>query len=73
MSTESFLMAAVAKGASRQEAHEHIRVLSHEAAAEVKQHGRSNDLVERVQKDPFFQPILEQLDSLMDPKHFIGR
>lgn len=39
----------------------------------VKQQGGDNDLLERVQKDPYFAPILGQLDSILDPKTFIGR
>lgn len=39
----------------------------------VKQQGGDNDLLDRVQKDPYFAPILEQLDSILDPKTFIGR
>ncbi|KAI4201735.1 MAG: hypothetical protein LQ346_002097 [Caloplaca aetnensis] len=73
MATENLIMAMVDKGASRQEAHEHIRVLSHEAADQVKNHGNNNDLLERVKKDPFFQPILEDLSKLLDPTTFIGR
>lgn len=58
---------------SSQDCHEKIRVLSQEAAAVVKQQGGDNDLLERVQKDPYFAPILGQLDSILDPKTFIGR
>jgi len=36
MATENFIMEMVAKGRDRQEAYEHIRVLSHQAAAIVK-------------------------------------
>lgn len=39
----------------------------------VKQQGGDNDLLERVQKDPYFAPILGQLDSILDPKTFVGR
>lgn len=39
----------------------------------VKQEGRDNDLLARVQQDPYFTPILGQLDALLDPKTFIGR
>lgn len=53
--------------------HEKIRVLSHEAGAQVKQHGFDNDLVERIRKNPYFQPILNQLDDLLDPTTFVGR
>ena len=56
-----------------QECHEEIRVLSQEAGAEVKQHGRENDLVERIAMSKYFAPIHSQLESLLDPTSFIGR
>ena len=49
------------------------QVLSHEAAYQVKQLGLDNDLIERVRKDPYFDPIKGQLDALLDPQTFIGR
>jgi len=73
MATENIIMALVKKGLSRQDAHEEIRVLSHEAGAEVKQHGRDNDLIERIRRTEFFRPILGELDTLLDPSTFIGR
>lgn len=66
-------MRLVHLGKSRQEAHEHIRVLSHQAAEMVKFQGQDNDLIDRIRKDEFFAPIIDQLDELMDPKTFIGR
>lgn len=41
----------------RQEAHEHIRVLSHQAAKVVKEEGKPNDLIERIKQDKYFEPI----------------
>ena len=73
MATEAILMAVVQTGASRQEAHEIIRVHSHEAGAVVKQEGKPNDLLERLKNDPFFAPVKNQLDEMVDPKRFIGR
>ena len=73
MATENIIMALVARGISRQEAHEQIRVLSHEAGAEVKQHGRENDLLERIKRTSFFEPIIPQLDELLRPETFVGR
>lgn len=73
MATENIIMAMVEKGASRQEVHEEIRVLSHQAAAVVKQEGGDNDLIERVKKTDFFKPIYAELDSLLDPSTFVGR
>lgn len=60
-------------GGDRQVCHEKIRVLSHEAGAQVKQHGKDNDLVERIKKDNYFAPIFKQLDHILDAKTFIGR
>jgi adenylosuccinate lyase len=73
MATENLIMAMVEAGGDRQDVHEKIRVLSHEAAAEVKQHGRDNDLIERVKQDAYFAPIHGQLAALLDPSTFTGR
>ncbi|XP_053682493.1 adenylosuccinate lyase-like [Sabethes cyaneus] len=73
MSTENIIMAMVKAGGDRQVCHEKIRVLSHEAGAQVKQHGKDNDLVERIKADTYFTPILSALDTILDPKTFTGR
>lgn len=73
MATENIIMALVKAGGDRQEAHEKIRVLSHEAGYQVKQLGLENDLIERVRKDEYFNPIKGQLDALLEPKSFVGR
>lgn len=73
MATENIIMAMVEKNASRQEVHEQIRVLSHQAAAVVKEQGGDNDLIERIQKDEFFKPIWGDLESLLNPSTFVGR
>lgn len=73
MSTENIIMAMVQAGGDRQVCHEKIRVLSHEAGAQVKQLGLDNDLIERVRADPYFAPIMGQLDDLLDPATFTGR
>ncbi|KAF1984731.1 putative adenylosuccinate lyase Ade13 [Aulographum hederae CBS 113979] len=73
MATENVIMALVAKGVSRQAAHEEIRVLSREAASVVKDEGKDNDLIERIKKTAFFEPILGELDSLLDARTFVGR
>lgn len=66
-------MAMVAAGGNRQECHEKIRTLSQKAAERVKMDGLDNDLVERVKTDPYFSPIVNKLDVLLDAKTFIGR
>ena len=73
MATENFIMAMVKAGGDRQECHEEIRVLSHEAAAVVKQEGGDNDLIERIKNTDYFKPIHDQIETLMDPATFIGR
>jgi adenylosuccinate lyase len=72
-SSENIIMALVKKGVSRQDAHEEIRVLSHQASASVKLEGKHNDLIERIRETAFFQPILAELDTLLDPSTFTGR
>ncbi|KAG8625887.1 hypothetical protein KVT40_006288 [Elsinoe batatas] len=73
MATENIIMALVKKGVSRQDAHEEIRVLSHQASAAVKLEGKPNDLIERIRVTKFFEPIHAELDSLLNPSTFIGR
>lgn len=73
MATENIIMAMVQKGGDRQECHEEIRVLSHQAAAVVKEQGGDNDLIERVRNTPYFDPIKPELDALLDPSTFVGR
>lgn len=73
MATENIIMAVVQAGGDRQVCHEKIRVLSHEAGAQVKQHGKDNDLIERVKKDKYFSLVIPQLDKILDPSTFIGR
>lgn len=73
MATENVIMAMVKAGGDRQQCHEEIRVLSHQAGAVVKEEGGENDLIERIRKTEYFKPIWTQLDDLLDPKTFIGR
>lgn len=73
MATENIIMAMVKAGASRQECHEQIRVLSQQAAAVVKEQGGDNDLIDRVRANPYFAPVHDQLDALLDPATFVGR
>ena len=72
MATENIIMALCAKGRSRQEAHEHIRQLSHEAAAQVKIEGKDNDLIGRISRDAYFAPIHDDLPQLLNPETFVG-
>jgi hypothetical protein len=71
MATESFLMAGVAAGGDRQDLHERIRQASVAAAAEIKQHGRPNDLITRLKNDSAFAKV--DLEAALDPSQFTGR
>uniref|UniRef100_UPI002FE5E773 adenylosuccinate lyase n=1 Tax=Thermotalea metallivorans TaxID=520762 RepID=UPI002FE5E773 len=73
MATENILMEAVKRGGDRQELHERIRVHSMEAAKQVKEEGKSNDLLMRIAKDDVFQLSLENINDLVDPRLYIGR
>jgi len=64
-------MDAVAAGGDRQELHEKIRVHSQEAASQVKQHGKPNDLIDRLQNDAAFSAV--DFSAVMDPRQFLGR
>ena len=64
MATESILMAGVAAGGDRQDLHERIRVHSHDAARQVKEFGRDNDLIERLSRDPAFAKV--KLDDVLN-------
>jgi adenylosuccinate lyase len=71
MATENILMAAVQAGGDRQELHEVIRTHSQAAAAEVKMHGKPNDLLDRLKADDAFAGI--DMDGILDPMAFVGR
>jgi adenylosuccinate lyase len=58
MATENIIMAMVQSGASRQECHEKIRVLSVAAAKVVKEEGGENDLLDWVKGDKYFKTYL---------------
>mmetsp|Transcript_29259 Transcript_29259/g.59775 ORF Transcript_29259/g.59775 Transcript_29259/m.59775 type:complete len:80 (-) Transcript_29259:125-364(-) len=39
----------------------------------VKSEGKPNDLLERIAADPLFASVHSKLESLVDPKLFVGR
>jgi adenylosuccinate lyase len=71
MATENILMAAVKAGGNRQDLHEKIRQHSHAAAAQVKQFGKPNDLIDRLKADKAFGKV--DLGAVLNPKAYIGR
>ena len=64
-------MAAVQAGGDRQGLHEKIRVHSHAAAAQVKQLGKANDLIERLKADSAFAGV--NFAKVLNAKSYIGR
>ncbi len=70
MATENILMAAVKAGGHRQEIHEKIRQHSHEAAAQVKQLGESNDLINRLKADAAFAKV--DFAKVLNSKDYVG-
>ena len=71
MATEEILMAGVQMGGDRQELHELIRVHSQAAAQQVKEHGRVNDLLDRLKGDSAFASV--DLSNALDARRFVGR
>ena len=70
MATENILMAAVKMGGNRQKLHEKIRRHSRAAAAQVKQAGKHNDLIDRLKADPAFDKI--DFKTVLKPKSYVG-
>jgi len=70
MATENLLMAAVKKGADRQQAHEIIRCHSQAAGQRVKEEGLENDLLDRLKQEPLFTKV--DFDQVMNPSDYIG-
>src|SRR5205814_1340562 len=69
--TENLIMAAVAKGGDRQEAHEPIRQHSHAVTAGVKAGTTtSRDLLDRLRADPLFAGI--DVAKELDPVRYVG-
>lgn len=71
MATENILMAGVKAGGNRQELHEKIRLHSQAAAAEVKNFGRPNDLINRLRTDVSFAGL--DFGKVLDPAAYVGR
>jgi adenylosuccinate lyase len=70
MATEDILSAAVAAGGDRRELHERIRRHAQAAAAQVKDRGRPNDLLERLKSDSAFAEV--PVDHLARPEALVG-
>lgn len=72
MATETILMEAVKRGADRQEAHEHLRQLSRQAAEQLENQGGANPLIYWIAADPIFRMQEDEIRTLLDPKAFTG-
>jgi len=70
IATENILMEAVRRGGDRQKLHERIRRHALAAAEQVKQHGRPNDLIERLKADAAFARVRWQ--RVLDPRKYVG-
>ena len=73
MASENIMMDAVKAGGDRQELHEVIRVNAQAAAANVKQNGGENDLLERLARDPHFAAIKLDLSETLRQEKYVGR
>lgn len=73
MATENIMMECVKAGGNRQELHERIRVLSMQAAKNVKEEGKDNNLIDLIKGDEMFKSVWDRLDGILDAKNFIGR
>ena len=58
------MMKAVKKGGDRQELHERLREHAVAAAAVVKQEGKPNDMIARVEADPAFGLTREEIEAV---------
>ena len=70
-SDPAMLILACLAGGDRQKLHEKIRQHSQAAAAQVKQLGKPNDLIERLKADDDFAKV--DFKRVLNPKDYIGR
>jgi adenylosuccinate lyase len=73
MATENLMMRAVKRGGDRQELHERVRRHSVAAGREIKQHGRPNDLIDRIAGDPSFGVTRAEIEDDLRPELYVGR
>jgi adenylosuccinate lyase len=72
LACEQLMMEAAKSGVDRQEAHEHLRLATHKAAAALLE-GEENPLRELLLADPVLKPFAPRLQALLDPRRSIGR
>jgi adenylosuccinate lyase len=72
VATENLIMAAVARGGDRQDAHKVIRDHSHAVTAGIKAGtATSRELIARLQADPMFAAL--DVARELDPSRYVGR
>ena len=71
MATENILMDAVKSGGDRQDLYERIRRHAQEAAKQVKQEGKPNDLLNRLRRDDAFSQA--DVTRSLNPMLYVGR
>ncbi|KAF0989937.1 hypothetical protein HZS_2981, partial [Henneguya salminicola] len=73
LSVENILIEMVTNGADRQECHERLRILAHDANEKIKSGTASSQyFIESLKKDEYFSPIHNNLSNLFNPSNFIG-
>jgi adenylosuccinate lyase len=71
MASENILMAAVAAGADRQVAHEHIRKHSRTIRAEVRSGAIHSNFLDLLRNDKLFEKV--RFEEVLDASRFVGR
>jgi adenylosuccinate lyase len=73
MATEELIVRAVRAGGDRQVVHERIRQHSIEAARALKDGAARNDMLDRLAADPEFNISVDDMQSVLEPRRFVGR
>ena len=73
MATEALIVRAVQHGGDRQAVHAVIRRHAVAAAQAMKNHGKPNDLLERLAADPAYPASFAETREATDPRRFVGR
>ncbi len=72
IAAENIMMEAVKKGKDRQEIHELIRQHSLDAYKAIKEEGKDNDLIKRIENDERFGLSKQEIEDILKNGHFTG-
>jgi adenylosuccinate lyase len=72
LASENLMMEAVKLGADRQDVHECVRRISHEAARAVK-NGEPNPLKSLLAAEPLLAKLARRMEQILDPARYVGR